>query len=135
MKIAFITEDGKTISQHFGRAPYYLVVEVNDGNVLNQEMRDKLGHQQFAEEDHEHDHDHGHDQGSGMGSASHEKHNRMAQAIQDCEVLICGGMGTGAYQSMQAFGITPMVTQLSVIDEALQAYLSGDLSDETERLH
>ena len=135
MKIAFITEDGKTISQHFGRAPYYLVVEIDDGNVLNREMRDKLGHQQFAEEDHEHDHDHGHDQGSGMGSASHEKHNRMAQAIQDCEVLICGGMGTGAYQSMQAFGITPMVTQLSSIDEALQAYLSGDLSDETERLH
>jgi predicted Fe-Mo cluster-binding NifX family protein len=133
MKIAFITEDGKTISQHFGRAPYYLVVEVNDGNVLNQEMRDKLGHQQFAEEGLLHDHNH--DQDSGMGSASHDKHNRMAQAIHDCEVLICGGMGTGAYQSMQAFGITPMVTQLSAIDEALQAYLSGNLRDETERLH
>lgn len=133
MKIAFITEDGETISQHFGRAPYYLVIEVDEGKVLNQEMREKLGHQQFAEEGHQHDH--GHDQGSGMGSASHEKHNRMAQAIQDCEVLICGGMGMGAYQSMQAFDITPLVTQLSAIDEALQAYLSGDLRDETERLH
>ena len=30
MKIAAITEDGTTISQHFGRAPLYLVVTVED---------------------------------------------------------------------------------------------------------
>jgi len=29
MKIAAVTEDGTTISQHFGRAPYYLVVTDN----------------------------------------------------------------------------------------------------------
>jgi len=131
MKIAFITEDGKAISQHFGRAPYYLVIEVDQGVVVNQEMRDKLGHQQFADEGHHHDAE----QGSGMDTASHDKHNRMSQAISDCEVLICGGMGMGAYQSMQAFGITPLVTQIQSIDDALQAYLSGDLRDETERLH
>jgi predicted Fe-Mo cluster-binding NifX family protein len=131
MKIAFITEDEKTISQHFGRAPYYLVIEVDQGVVVNQEMRDKLGHQQFADEGHHHNAG----QGSGMDSASHDKHNRMSQAISDCEVLICGGMGMGAYQSMQAFGITPLVTQIQSIDDALQAYLSGDLQDETERLH
>jgi predicted Fe-Mo cluster-binding NifX family protein len=131
MKIAFISEDGKTISQHFGRAPYYLVIEVDQGVVVNQEMRDKLGHQQFADEGHHHDNG----QGSGMDSASHDKHNRMSQAIRDCDFLICGGMGMGAYQSMQAFGITPLVTQIQSIEEALQAYLSGDLRDETERLH
>jgi predicted Fe-Mo cluster-binding NifX family protein len=131
MKIAFITDDGKTISQHFGRAPYYLVVEVDQGEVVTQEMRDKLGHQQFADEGHHHHAG----QGSGMDSASHDKHNRMSQAIRDCDYLICGGMGMGAYQSMQAFGITPLVTQIQSIEEALQAYLSGDLRDETERLH
>ena len=131
MKIAFITEDGKTISQHFGRAPHYLVVEVEEGVVLNQELRDKLGHQQLADSGHHHQAG----QGGGMNAASHDKHNRMSQAIQDCEVLICGGMGMGAYQSMQSFGITPLVTQIREIDEALQAYLSGDLRDETERLH
>jgi predicted Fe-Mo cluster-binding NifX family protein len=132
MKIAFITEDGKTISQHFGRAPYYLVIEVEDGVVTGQEMRDKLGHSQFSDEGHHH-HEHG--LGSGMDRASHDKHNRMSQAIQDCDALICGGMGMGAYQSMQTIGITPLVTQIRDIDEALQAYLSGDLRDETERLH
>ncbi|HQA29675.1 MAG TPA: NifB/NifX family molybdenum-iron cluster-binding protein [Brevefilum fermentans] len=131
MKIAFITDDGKTISQHFGRASHYLVVEVEDGVIQHQEMREKLGHQQFA--DHAHQHQHG--QGSGMDAASHDKHNRMSQAISDCDVLICGGMGMGAYQSMQSFGITPLVTQIRDIEAAFQAYLSGDLQDETHLLH
>ena len=131
MKIAYITEDGKTISQHFGRAPYYLVVEVEEGVVLGQEMRDKLGHQQLADETHHQQNG----QGSGMDPASHDKHNRMSQAIQDCDVLICGGMGMGAYQSMETFGITPLVTQLNEIEDALQAYLSGELRDETQLLH
>ena len=32
MKIAVITEDGSTVSQHFGRAPYYTVLTVEDSN-------------------------------------------------------------------------------------------------------
>lgn len=130
MKIAFVTDDGKTISRHFGRAPYYLVVEVEEGIVLNQEKRDKLGHQQFADSGH-------HQPGElrGMDASSHDKHTRMSQAIRDCDVLICGGMGMGAYQSMQSFGIKPLVTQMSDIDEALKAYLAGNLRDETELLH
>ena len=33
MKIAAVTDDGKTISAHFGRARYYVVVTVEDGKV------------------------------------------------------------------------------------------------------
>ena len=131
MKIAFITDDGIHISQHFGRAAYYLVVEVAEGQVIKREMREKLGHNQYVKEGHEPNHS----QGSGMDSASHRKHGQMAEVIQDCEVLICGGMGRGAYQSMQAYGIRPLVTDKTVIDEALQAYLEGDLLDQTEKLH
>jgi len=131
MKIAFITDDGKTISRHFGRAAYYLVIEVTDGEVVGKEMRDKLGHSQFTSEHVSHNSDEGH----GMGAESHEKHNQMAQAISDCEALICGGMGMGAYQSMQSIGITPLVTAYSDIDQALKEYLLGNLRDQTEMLH
>ncbi len=41
MKIALITDDGKSISQHFGRAPYYLVVTLEDGKEVNRELRPK----------------------------------------------------------------------------------------------
>jgi len=48
MKIAAITDDGVTISQHFGRAPYYAVLTVEEGRVVRRELREKPGHRQFA---------------------------------------------------------------------------------------
>lgn len=132
MKIAFITDDGKTISRHFGRASHYLVIEVTDGEIVGKEMRDKLGHSQFTSK---HDDSHSSDEGHGMGAESHKKHGQMAQAISDCETLICGGMGMGAYKSMQSIGITPLVTAYSDIDQALEEYLAGNLRDQTEMLH
>lgn len=135
MKIAFITDDGKTINRHFGRAGHYLVVEIENGEEISREMRDKLGHDHFAQmgEHHEHDHEHSHDGHS--GEESHGKHQSMAEAISDCQTLICGGMGRGAYQSMEVLGITPVVTQEFEIDAALKAFLKGELTDHTEMLH
>ena len=43
MKTAAITDDGKTISQHFGRAPYYMVISIEEGSVVGMELRDKWG--------------------------------------------------------------------------------------------
>ena len=134
MKIAFITDDGKTISRHFGRAGHYLVVEVADGKEISREMRDKMGHNHFSQQG-EHHHEHSAGAGSGMDTESHGKHQSMAEAISDCQTLICGGMGRGAYQSMVTLGITPMVTQESEIDTALDEFLKGNLTDHTEMLH
>ncbi len=52
MKIAVITDDGNTVSQHFGRAPYYLVVTVENKQIVDRQLRDKLGHAHFANEPH-----------------------------------------------------------------------------------
>lgn len=131
MKVAFITDDGKSISQHFGRAPYYLVLTIEEGKIVNREMRSKLGHNQFGGEHHEESHGAGH----GMDEASHNRHASMAQAIADCKVLICGGMGMGAYESMRRLNIQPVVTDLRDIDAACQAFLDGKLIDHTELLH
>ena len=132
MKIAVITENGKTISQHFGRAPYYLVFTIEDGKITNREMRDKMGHQHFVNEEHADDHG---TAGHGMDSSSHQKHGQMAEAIKDCQVLLCGGMGRGAYVSMEAFNIRPIVAGILDIEEAVQAYLDGKLVDQVDRLH
>ena len=61
MKVAVITDDGKTISRHFGRAPYYVVLTIEDGQIIHREMRSKFGHGQFqgqhqAEDPHDHEH-------------------------------------------------------------------------------
>jgi predicted Fe-Mo cluster-binding NifX family protein len=131
VKIAVITDDERTISQHFGRAPYYLVATVAEGQVIDWQRRDKLGHAHFSNEPHAHQPGEQH----GFDPASQDRHTRMAQTIADCDILICGGMGAGAYASMQARDIKPVVTDILSIDEAVQAYLAGHLVDQVERLH
>ena len=71
----------------------------------------------------------------GMDSASHNKHLQMSEVISDCEALLCGGMGMGAYQSMISRGIKPVVTEIDDIHEAVMAYVQGRLTDRVDLLH
>jgi predicted Fe-Mo cluster-binding NifX family protein len=136
MKIALITDDGKTISQHFGRAPYYLVLTIEEGKIVERELRSKLGHNQFSAQPHAEAHaEEPHGAGHGLDTASHDKHVSMAEAIADCQALLCGGMGMGAYESMRRLNIQPVVTDLRDIEMAAQAFIDGKLIDHTERLH
>jgi len=134
MKIAAVSDDGTTISQHFGRAPFYVVVTVEDGRIVAREMRDKLGHAQFAgqpDETAREDDPRGH----GFDPAARGRHARMAAAIADCGVLLARGMGAGAYEGMRQAGIRPVVTDVPDIEAAVTAYLAGDLRDHVEKLH
>ena len=134
MKIAIVTEDGETISQHFGRAPYYMVYTVENGQITSREKRNKAGHHtagtQGCHEDpgcHEGKH--------GMDAASQAKHAGMLANILDSQVLIAGGMGYGAYDSLAASGIEPIITDVEGIDEAVRIYLEGKLVNLMEKLH
>jgi predicted Fe-Mo cluster-binding NifX family protein len=135
MKIAAITEDGVTISQHFGRAPFYKVFTIEDGKIVSNEQREKMGHSHFANEAHHEDAHHDHTQGHGFDPASQARHSQMLAAISDCEVLLAGGMGNGAYTSLKAANIKPILTDISIIDEAVKACLDGKIIDHAERLH
>jgi predicted Fe-Mo cluster-binding NifX family protein len=131
LKIAIISEDGKTISQHFGRAPLYVVVTVDEGKVVGRETRPKAGHHSFAQgETHE-------ETGGrhGFDAASQDKHAQMAAPLGDCQVLIAGGMGMGAYESLRSYDVQPIVTDLRDIDQAVGAYVAGTLANRMERLH
>jgi predicted Fe-Mo cluster-binding NifX family protein len=132
MKIAVITEDGQTVSQHFGRARYYLVATVENGKIVNHELRDKLGHAHFANEPHSPSQP---GQQHGFDPAAQDRHRQMSDAIADCQVLLCGGMGAGAYESMRSRGIRPIVTDIQSLGDAVQAYLDGKIVDQVERLH
>jgi len=93
MRIAIVTDDGETIHQHFGRATHYLVLTIEDGRVAGRELRPKLGHDQFSAD---HSVEESADQPHGFGAAARHRHGRMLEAIQDCQVLLAGGMGRGA---------------------------------------
>jgi predicted Fe-Mo cluster-binding NifX family protein len=131
MKIAVVSEDGTTVSQHFGRAPYYIVVTAEDGEVIDKETRDKAGHQSFA---HQHQ-EHGAEERRGYGEGAQSKHAAMAETIADCQVLIAGGMGWGAYENITSRGIETIITDIKKIDEAVKLYLEGKLLNLQQRLH
>jgi predicted Fe-Mo cluster-binding NifX family protein len=133
MKIAVITDNGKTISQHFGRASHYLVVTIEDGKIISREMRDKMGHAHFQGEHHEDHHEAG--EKHGYGGAADNRHGHMAETITDCEAVLCRGMGMGAYENMKARNISPVVTDIADIDEAVLAYANGQIVDHIEKLH
>ena len=131
MKIAVITEDGTTVSQHFGRAPLYIVITVEDGKIVSKETRDKAGHHTFAAHHSESVSGgrHGYDAGA------QTRHASMMEGIADCQVLIAGGMGWGAYESLKSRNIEGVVTDITSIDEAVTLYLDGKLPNLMERLH
>jgi predicted Fe-Mo cluster-binding NifX family protein len=132
MNIAAITEDGVTISQHFGRAPLYAVLTVEDGKIVNKETRAKAGHHTFAADQHP---DTASGERHGYDAGAQSRHATMAQSIDDCQVLIAGGMGWGAYESLKSRGIETIVTDVENIEEAVKRYLEDRLPNLMGRLH
>jgi len=131
MRIAVASEDGVTVSQHFGRAPYYVVLAVEAGQVVSTETRPKAGHHTFAAEEHHPPRQQQH----GYGLAAGARHEQMAEVIADCDAVIAGGMGRGAYESMQTRGIRPIITDVLNLREAALKCAQGSLPNLMERLH
>jgi predicted Fe-Mo cluster-binding NifX family protein len=132
MKIAAVSDDGFKISQHFGRAPYYVVLTVEDGRIVNKEERPKAGHHTFA----------AHEPAKmapgerhGFDAGSQSRHASMAETIADCQVLLAGGMGWGAYESLKGYNIETIVTDVDNIYKAVELYLKGKLPNLMDRLH
>lgn len=121
-KIAIATEDGAHVSAHFGRAPYFAVVTIENGQIVAREQRNKAFHQGGHHEHHEH--------------GGHDTHaSGMVGAVRDCAAIIAGGMGSPAYASIQAANLTPILTDLRDIDQVAQAYAAGTLVNRLERVH
>ena len=78
MKIA-VTYDNGNIFQHFGRTEYFKVYEVEDGKVISSEV---IG-------------------SNGVG------HGALAGLLagQSVDVLICGGIGSGAQAALAEAGV------------------------------
>ena len=100
MKIAATYENGN-IFQHFGRTENFKVYEVEDGRIVSSEVigSDGIGHGALA----------------GL-LANHE-----------IQVLICGGLGGGAMNALMNAGIEVCAGASGSADEAVEAYLRGDL--------
>jgi len=120
--IAFVTDDGLTISSHFGRALYYEIVTLEGNKVAERERVGKAGHHSFVSHE-QGEADHGH------------KHEIMTAPLNGVSTLVARGMGSGAQQHLLSIGIEPILTDLHTIDEALEQFLAGTLAHNPQRLH
>jgi len=117
MKIAVATEDGKSISRHFGRTRSFLVFEVVDQQIIDRAVREN-SHTAYARgechEETQHNHHHG--------------HGEIVAALRDCEAVLCLGMGWRAAADLTQNGIRPFVLAGEMSpEEAVRAYLAGSL--------
>jgi hypothetical protein len=106
---------------------------IENGAIAKRERREKAGHQTFGKlVEHHHWHGDGPDE---EPEGRHGKHTLMAAMIMDCDVVLAQGMGHGAYEGMTEHNITPIVTDIPSIDEAVRAFVDGTIVDHRERLH
>jgi len=126
VKIAVPTNDGATLSQHFGRSAAFLVFEVEDGQIKSQEMRANLPHPSGSGGAS------GHEDG-GQGGGHH--HNAMVAVLAGCSTVLCGGMGWRAAEALKAAGISPVsVAASGPAAEIVAAYVAGALVPAAESL-
>jgi predicted Fe-Mo cluster-binding NifX family protein len=102
MKIA-VTTEGDQIFQHFGKCPTFTVFTVKDGAV----------------------------QGKTSVDASRNGHAALSGFLKSLgvDVVICGGIGDGAKQMLSSAGIKLVSGIEGGIENAVNAYLSGNLTD------
>jgi predicted Fe-Mo cluster-binding NifX family protein len=126
--IAIVTDDGTTISPHFGRSMFYEIITLEDGRVTERRRVAKDGHHTWA------GHTHGeHEEHHGPGHDA--KHAAMTAPLAGVSVLVARGMGMGAHIHLTAAGIRPILTDVLNIDDAVQGYHTNTLTDNPRRLH
>lgn len=100
MRIAVTYENGQ-IFQHFGHTEQFIVYDVENGEIVNQQILFTMG--------------------SGHGAlAGFLKMNMV-------DVLICGGIGGGAQTALAEAGIKLFGGVSGSADDAVKAYLAGNL--------
>ena len=118
MKIAVPTNDGFSVSEHFGRSAGFLVFEIQDGRIVARETRANTM---------QHTHGQGGPHAEAEGAHSH---TAILAALAGCDVVICAGMGWRAAEALKEGGVGTVIrTGPGPAEERVAAYLAGNLRD------
>jgi len=119
MRIGVPTNDGVSISEHFGRSAGFLIYEIENGRIRAVETRANAVH---------HSHPSGTCDHASTGSGSHN-HAAILAVLNDCDSVICAGMGARAAEALQQGGVSVIVSGApGRAGDAVAAYLRGDLA-------
>lgn len=129
-KIAIPSNDGKTISGHFGRALGFVIVELYGTNIVanNYKQNDFTGHARGNH--HNHQHGEGHNHGE-HGNQAHSHHG-IFQALNGVDAVIAGGMGQRLWDEFMQQNIEVYMTRESDIENAVKLYIEGKIEVNNE---
>lgn len=120
MKIAVASDDGLSISAHFGRSAGFVIFEAENGEIVKSDFRpNSSAHHHSSGCDHEQGH--GHEQ-------SFHSHDGFLNTLAGCDVVICRGMGRRAIVDLKESGIVAAITTEAVdVTTAAKLYAQGKL--------
>jgi predicted Fe-Mo cluster-binding NifX family protein len=123
MRICIPTKDDRGlesgVSGHFGRAPFYAVVETETGEVAMESNAKNCHGDGHGHGGHHH---HGHGHGGGHRCGCHQ--------IMDSKALgavFCKGMGRGALAGFSSRGIDVYLTSKETVGEILEEFRGGGM--------
>lgn len=144
MRVAIASSNERTVAYHLGRAQGFVVVHIEGDEVKERTYRPvslpaprrgmhlpmhpgvvgsghghRHGHPGHDEEE-AGGHRHGHGQGHGVA---------VVATVQDCDAVISRGAGAGMVRHLKAAGKTLYLTELTSVDDALSAFLRGELRE------
>ena len=102
MKVAVAYDEEEMIFQHFGHTERFKLYEIENGEVVSSELVDTAG-------------------------AGHEALAAFLAGL-GVQTLICGGIGSGAVQALDAAGIQVYGGITGLADYAVEALLRGVLA-------
>lgn len=123
-KIAVAQMNEKEISRHFGRSPFFGIYTISDGQASEVEMRmNTFTHHMNRGQDGTNSHK-GHEHDNQKHSHNHKS---VVDGLVDCQVVISGGMGMGALNSLSSSGMEIIITDEKQSRDAVLKYANGEL--------
>ena len=109
-RIAIATADGVSVCDHLARSATFIVLEIENGQVVSRAVRSR-------------------------DAGPCGNHKSFVEMLEGCDAVICGGIGQGAFDSLRAHRIQPVVAAgAHGVDEAAALYLEGKLATTDERV-
>lgn len=112
MKIAVASQNRKSITSHTGRCRKFWIYQIENDAIAAKELLELPKEQSF-----------------------HDSSPLEPSPLDDVQVLIAGGMGTGLAQRLQQRKIQALITKETNPDQAVKDFLNGTLKTEPFEPH
>jgi predicted Fe-Mo cluster-binding NifX family protein len=123
IKIAVPSDDGETMSDHFGRSLGFIVyyVDLSNSKVINKEFRKRKYTEDFH--GHHYGYHHEHEDESVTSPEEAKKHIDILNTIKDVDVIITAGMGPRMISAFRSLNKAVIIAYDANPDNLINEYI------------